>query len=152
MNQRERVDFVAAFVILKDRANLCANLDRLHRIADEVADHTHVLVVRQFDQDDEVRAAVLQRRMDGVPDAFPGVDASVALNLAPAEIEAVTDVAHPLRTELGPIARVAVLDEQLVPLETFPVLGVEPVDRWGRRGACPHRGSTCLDSPLEHRL
>src|SRR5579859_912798 len=127
----EREVFVR--VVLEHGLDRAADLDLLHRVAEQVADHAHVVRVRQLDQHDEIGAGFSEGGVHRVPDALPAEDAATPRDALPAQIEGAAAVADELRSPLEAVAGVAALHQQLMPVGSLPVRRVQPVGRRPRR-------------------
>src|SRR5262245_56205330 len=97
------------------------------RIAEQVADHADVVAVGKLHQHDDVGAVALQRAVNGMPGAFPAVDAAAPGDLFPAHAERAASVTHPLRAPLPCAAILAPLDPELAAPRAFPVGRVEAI-------------------------
>src|SRR3984885_11296117 len=85
------------------------------RIAGQVADHPHIVGIRQLDQHHHIRTRVLERGMHRMPYALPTVDASAPRNAMPSEVDGAASMANPFGAELEAAAILAALHHQLVP-------------------------------------
>src|SRR4051794_37537925 len=87
-------------MMLKNGLDRSADGDCLARVPKQVADHPHIAVLRQFDQDGDVRSAAVERRMHRMMRALIAVDAATPLDLFPGQVERVTAMTDPLRSPL----------------------------------------------------
>src|SRR5215831_10263088 len=97
------------------------------RIAEQVTDHADVVVVGKLHQHDDIGAVALQRAVNGMPGAFPAVDAAAPGDLLPAHPERAASMTHPLRTPLPRAAVLAPLDPELAVSRAPPVGRVEVI-------------------------
>src|SRR5258708_32479611 len=100
-------------MILEDGFDLGVEVYFAHRIAEQVADHPHFSSVGEFDDDDQVWARGLERRMRWMPDALPAINSPAARHAMPAYVQRVAFVTYPLGRELKCRARMAALRQRL---------------------------------------
>ena len=92
----------------------------LARIAEQIADHAHIVGIGKLDHQRDVWARVPQRGMNRIPDAHPTVDAPAPRHAMPSEVVAVASIANPFGAELKSSACVAALDGQMMLLDRIP--------------------------------
>src|SRR5436190_11509121 len=93
---QERERRLGVGVVLVDAFQRGADADLLLWVAVQVADHADAAGVRQLDHHEEVRAAVLEHRVRGVPRARAAEERATGLDWRPAEVERVAAMADPL--------------------------------------------------------
>ena len=101
--------------------DLFSDQDGLMWIAQEITHHAHPAGLWQFDKNGDIRTVLLQRRMRGMPRAFPTEDAAGRFDLGPREIEGVTVMAYPFRPELPGGATIATLHEESAIAQAGPI-------------------------------
>ena len=104
-----------------------ADLQGLLRLAEEVADHPDVVCAGQFDEHDDVRALLGERRVHRMPDALVAVDDPLRCGLLVVQIEGEATVAEELRPPLPAAACNTALEEQSLALQPLPERRVEAV-------------------------
>lgn len=97
--------------MFEDSRDLSADDESLPGIAQEVAHHPYAAGMRQLDEQCDIRAVLPQRRMRGMPHAFPTEDTTGRFDLSPREIKGVTMMAYPFRSELPGTAAVTALHQ-----------------------------------------
>ena len=98
-----------------------ADGDRLHRVAQEIADHPDISGFRQLDEDRKVGAMFAQSLVRRAPDPLPTEDAATRLDIGPLHFKGMATMAKPFRPELPGFARRATLHQKAVLLQTRPV-------------------------------
>jgi hypothetical protein len=98
------------FVVFPNDFYVITDLNFLLGVAHEIAHHTHLARVRQFNQDDEIGSLVLQRPMHRMPHSFKGVHFPSPRTLMPSEFAGAAVMADPLRAELKGSTRLTALD------------------------------------------
>ncbi len=101
--------------------------DILQRITQEVAHHSNVASLWQFDQDGDVGAMAPQGVMRRVPDPFPTVNFPVWRYFDPIGVELVTLMAKPLGCELPHATVLTALDQELAFFEAIPKRGRQTI-------------------------
>jgi hypothetical protein len=108
-------------MVFEYAVNVSSNRDRLHWIAQQVADHAYASGVWKLDKYGDVRTVVSKRLVRGMPDTLPTEDPAARLDFGPFGIERVTMMTEPLGTELPSVAVAAALHQQPVLAQTRPV-------------------------------
>ena len=106
-----------------------ANLYRPLRITQKISHQTNASGVRQFDEHDQIRTLLAQRRVDRMPHAFIAVNDAVSGSLRKTDIKAVTTMADPFRPPLPGVATLTLLNPQSFFLQAFPVGTIEAIGR-----------------------
>src|SRR5260221_7367684 len=96
-------------MIFEDRFDLGAEWRLLHRVAEQVTDHSEVVRIGKFNHRNDEWSGLLERRMHRIPRSHPGIEAPAAGHPMPSEIAALAFVANPFRTELQGLAACASL-------------------------------------------
>src|SRR5690606_3511951 len=105
-----------AVMMLEDRLHLRSDDDLLMGVSQEIADHAYISRMRQFDDSNDIGAGILQRGMNGMPDAGPAVDHPLWSHLRPFKIKCLRVVGNPLgRPLIGTGAGVPLDDELFRP-------------------------------------
>src|SRR5260370_9532429 len=94
----------------------------------------------------------LERRMHGMPRPFPAIDAALAGDLVPVEVEGEALVADPFRPPLEGAAALAALDQKLAAAGRLPIGFVDAVllghrDRQPAPGEAPRHAHSAASPP-----
>jgi len=121
-------------MVLEDALDLGANFNRLHRVAQQIANHANATSLWQLDEHGKVRAVLLQGGVRRMPDALPAKDAAARLDLRPFDIEGVAMMAYPFGAELPGATARAALHQKAVLAQARPIRRGQAVGlgRWDR--------------------
>lgn len=108
-------------VRFKHRLHRRADLYLLAGIAEQIADHARIVRVREFDENHDIGAVSVQRRVDRMMWPLVGVDAALARDLLSGEVERMAAVTEPFRPPLPRTAAAAFLDAEPPRAGRFPV-------------------------------
>ncbi len=125
---------VGVLVVFEHTFYRRSDLQRLKRIADQVADDAASVGRRQFHQHDDVCSLLSEGRMDRMPYALVAVDDALGRSFLEAEVKGAASVAAPFRAPLPATTPIAALKQEAIGLQTLPVGLVQPVWRsdWRR--------------------
>lgn len=99
-------------MMFEDAFDLCADMNLLQRIAEQVAKHTQVACMRQFDNHREIGQVVFQCRVGGVPHPFPAIDHTTRRDAYPGWVPSMAVMAQMFAAKL-PSATATALYKQL---------------------------------------